>query len=207
MSIPAPRFVVFYNGVKEVEERRIFSLSDLYHNNKEKTALDSTYGGLELQVLVININRGKNKKLMELCKTLRDYSIYVATVRDYLKRFSVEEAIEKAINNCIEEDVLKEFLQKHRAEAKRMSIFEYDKEKHMQLLKDESKEEGREVGREEERISLICKIAKYHTPAEIAEMLESDLSSIELICNIVSEQEQPYNMKIVCEELAKRRNN
>ena len=35
-------------------------------------------------------------------------------------------------------DVLKDFLEKHRAEAKEMSIFEYDQEKHMRQEREEA---------------------------------------------------------------------
>lgn len=43
----------------------------------------------------------------------------------------LEEAVERAIKECIQEGILKEFLEKNRAEAKNMSIFEYDQEKHI----------------------------------------------------------------------------
>lgn len=43
----------------------------------------------------------------------------------------LEEAVERDIEECIQEGILKEFLEKNRAEAKNMSIFEYDQEKHI----------------------------------------------------------------------------
>lgn len=43
----------------------------------------------------------------------------------------ISEAVEQAIRECIEEDILAEFLTQNRAEAKQVSIYEYDEEKHM----------------------------------------------------------------------------
>ncbi len=61
--------------------------------------------------------------------------------------------MERAIDECIAEDVLKDFLTKHRAEAKAMSIFEYDQEKHIRQEREEAWEEGRASGLKEGQIS------------------------------------------------------
>ncbi len=83
---------------------------------------------LELKVLVININEGYNQKLMESCQILKEYAQYVSKVRTYKKTLSLNEAVEKAVEECIQEGILREFLLKHRAEVVAMSIFEYDRE-------------------------------------------------------------------------------
>ena len=59
---------------------------------------------------------------------------------------SLEDAAERAICECIEEGILKEFLEQHRAEAKAMSIFEYDQEKHLRMEREEAWEEGQREG-------------------------------------------------------------
>ena len=59
---------------------------------------------------------------------------------------SLEDAVEQAICECIEEGILKEFLEQHRAEAKAMSIFEYDQEKHLRMEREEAWEEGQREG-------------------------------------------------------------
>ena len=69
--------------------------------------------------------------------------IYVDKVRRYLKRMPIEEAVERVIDECIQERILVDFLRKHRAEAKAVSIFEYDQEKHMKFIREEGWEEGR----------------------------------------------------------------
>ena len=59
----------------------------------------------------------------------------------------ISEAVEQAIRECIEEDILAEFLTQNRAEAKQVSIYEYDEEKHMRQEREASWEEGWEEGR------------------------------------------------------------
>ena len=50
--------------------------------------------------------------------------------------------MDRAIDECITEGVLEEFLKKHKAEAKEMSIFEYDQEKHMRQEREAAWEDG-----------------------------------------------------------------
>ena len=89
----------------------------------------------------------------------------------------MEEAVERAIRECIQEDILKDFLEKHRAEAKEMSIFEYDQEKHMRQEREAAWEAGRNSGLEEGKMqtlqALVCKkLDKGRSIAEIAADLE-----------------------------------
>lgn len=59
--------------------------------------------------------------------------------------------MERAITECIREDILADFLRKNRAEAKKVSIYEYDEERHMRFVREEGLEEGRKEGRKEGR--------------------------------------------------------
>ncbi|WP_277258111.1 hypothetical protein [Merdimonas faecis] len=72
---------------------------------------------------------------MAACRTLWEYAEYTDRVRRYAKELPIAEAVERAITECIREGILKEFLRKNRAEAKRMSIYEYDQEKHLRQVK------------------------------------------------------------------------
>ena len=58
----------------------------------------------------VNINLGKNQKLLEQCQTLKEYAIYVKKVRTYAKSMKVEEAVDRAVTECINEGILREFL-------------------------------------------------------------------------------------------------
>lgn len=139
MEIPTPGFVIFYNGQEEQPDRQELKLSDMFSVHTEDP-------NLELKVTMININRGHNQKLLAACKTLGDYAEYTARVREYAKVMPLEEAVERAITECIRENILAEFLKKNRAEAKRVSIYEYDEEKHMRQTREEGYEQGREDG-------------------------------------------------------------
>ena len=92
---------------------------------------------------MININRGHNEALMKQCKKLRDYAEFIGRVRDELKEASsLEEAVEAAVNYCIRNDILAEFLSSHRAEVCEVILTEYDEELHIASEKEISREEG-----------------------------------------------------------------
>jgi len=112
---------------------------------------------LELKVKMLNVNKGHSQQLMNACKTLKDYAEYTDLVRQYGKTKSVEEAVECAITECIKEGILAEFLMRNRAEAKKMSIYEYDQEKHMRMQREADLMEGRTEGRTQQLISQVCK--------------------------------------------------
>ena len=77
-KIPAPFFIVFYNGTEKQEEYWEGSLSESYENLNGEPRL-------ELKVITLNINEGHNKELIEQCQTLREYAQYVAKVRKYIR--------------------------------------------------------------------------------------------------------------------------
>ena len=65
---------------------------------------------------------------MQHCNTLNEYAQYVARVRHYAADMSLDQAVERAVDECIREGILAEFLTCNRNEVISMSIFEYDKE-------------------------------------------------------------------------------
>ena len=178
IELPPPRFVIFYNGKVEQPDRQILKLSDLYTIKEECS--------LELEAVMLNVNSGHNKELMEMSHTLWEYAEYTARVREYAEVMELEEAVERAIEECIQEGILKEFLEKNRAEAKNMSIFEYDQEKHIKQEREEAWEEGRKEGKKAGERDMLLKLAekklrKGKTIAEIAEELEESEKTIKEI--------------------------
>lgn len=139
IELPRPEFLVFYNGPEELPERQILRLSEMYSGEEGETRL-------ELEVVLLNICGEKNKEIKEACRTLREYAEYTDRIRRYTKEMSLNEAVERAIQECIREGILKDFLEKHRTEAKTMSIFEYDQEKHMRMEREEAMEDGIQKG-------------------------------------------------------------
>ena len=148
-QIPTPEFVIFYNGEEERPERETLKLSDLY-TFREKDKEDGKTGKadfkLELKAELLNICGDNNKALKEACRTLREYAVFTDKMRKYTKTMDIQAAAERTIEECIQEDILREFLTKHRAEVRTMSIFEYDQEKHMRQEREQAWEEGWEAG-------------------------------------------------------------
>ena len=135
IPIPAPRFVVFYNGMDYQPERQTLKLSDAYEKWQENPEL-------ELTVTMYNINYGCNREIMDACRTLKEYAMYAERVRTYVKQMPLKEAVERAIEECIEEGILTDFLRENKAEAIKVSIYEYDEELHFKTLRDEGYESG-----------------------------------------------------------------
>ena len=100
----------------------------------------------ELKVMVLNINAGHNEELMEQCRMLKEYAQYVARVRGYAGSMKLEEAVRRAIRECITEGILTDFLRKNRAEVEMVSILEYDKEYEEKKLRQAEYKAGEQAG-------------------------------------------------------------
>jgi hypothetical protein len=137
--IPTPKFLVFYNGKEDRPDVEEFKLSDSYEIQTDDPAL-------ELKATVLNINLGHNQELLNTCKTLKEYSIFVEKLRRYSEQMTIKQASLKAINECIHEGVLVEFLEANKAEVIYMNIFEYNEEKVLRMTKEEGYEMGYDCG-------------------------------------------------------------
>ena len=177
VQIPTPQFIIFYNGIEELPDRTVLKLSDAYSVKEDQPAL-------ELTAIMLNINSGHNETLKNTCKSLKDYSEYTRRVREYAEVRPLEEAVEQAITECIEENILAEFLKQNRAEAKSVSIYEYDQEKHMRQEREASREEGREALLKE---LIQKKLAKGYSIPDIAEALEEEET---LISKLIQEMQE-----------------
>lgn len=142
IKIPTPRYTVLYNGVEELPNQTKLKLSDSFINQ-------DTSGDFEWTATMININNGKNDDLLERCQPLRDYMTLVNKIRSNNETMELEDAVDEAVKYCIEHDVLKAFLTKHRAEVKDMCITEFNEK----VFVDGVREEGRAEGRTEGKVS------------------------------------------------------
>ena len=143
LKLPVPKLVVFYNGEKDTEDEVTLKLSDSFPKGSNPD--------IEVRVRMININYGRNRKLLEACRPLKEYSWLVAEVRKDKEQGGIESAIDKAITDMPENFVLKPFLVAHRAEVKGMLVAEYNEAETMELFREEGREEGRAEGRAEGR--------------------------------------------------------
>ena len=204
-KIPAPKFMVFYNGTDAVDDRVELRLSNAYEHLAGEP-------DLELKVLMLNVNEGHNKELMEQCQTLKEYAIYVARVRKYTSEMNLNDAVVRAIDECIKEGILVEFLRKNRSEVKMVSILEYDNEWEEKKLRKAEYEAGRsegieigksegieigktegieigkskgiEIGRDKAMAEFVCNMIKYGFSIEkIAEVTGKNAEQIQTILN------------------------
>ena len=224
-KIPLPRFVVFYNGDQEEPERQILKLSDSYLKQSEEP-------DLELKVTMLNINYGKNRDLMEKCESLKGYMIFNDKVKSYKKNVPIREAVKRAVDECIEENVLVNFLSKNRAEVMEMNIFMYDQKLHEEVIAEEAQERGWAKGMAEGKIEgmvqgmaegmaqgmaqgmdkgimlrlitqTVKKLKRGKSVETIAEELEEEISVIKEICDAVENNASEYDVDKIYESIAK----
>ena len=131
---------------------------------------------------MLNINVGYNKELLVACKTLGDYAEFVHRVRVCAETMSIE--VDRTIGECIREDILREFLEKNRAEAKSMSIYEYNQEEHIKLEREDAFEDGLAEG-------IVCTARKYNaSEEEIIKQLMEELSFDEARAKVIMKEVQ-----------------
>ncbi len=140
VKIPAPHFVMFYNGAAKQPERMTYRLSELFFREEKEP-------GLELVVTAVNINPGCSQELLDKCESLRGYMAFVEKVRVKLAaEVKLEEAVRQSVNECISENILEDFFGEHREEIVEMGIFEFDQELHDRVLREDGEAIGIEKG-------------------------------------------------------------
>ena len=142
LKIPVPEFYVFYNGEEPYPSDKTLKLSEAFIERGTET-------NLELTVKVININRQNRHPVLENCRTMQEYSIFVETVRKW-KEIDSQNGFEKAVEECIENNILREYLKRKTKEVLNMLLAEYDYETDIAVQRAEEHEiafaEGIEQG-------------------------------------------------------------
>lgn len=186
VKVPTPHFVVFYNGETEQEAETILRLSHSFQQKTDKPEL-------ELMVRVLNINLDKKQEVLEACQLLKEYMLLVNKIRRYTDEYKdINQAVEQAVTECIEENILADFLRKNRAEAIEMCIFEYDDKREKELIRkaeySEGMKEGERIGREAgkkeeaERIFNIYQLFRAnYTENQIKEKLGMNVEEVRKI--------------------------
>ena len=119
--------------------------------------------------------------------------LYVDKVRNYAKAMPTRDAVNRAVDECIKEGILADFLMKYKAEAIEVSIFEYNEADHMAYVH----EEGLEKGRIEERISLTRKmLAKNIDAAQIADIYEEEEVIVKKMISLIENNPQKTNAEL-----------
>ena len=163
LEIPFPQYIVFYNGTEERPEREELKLSNLFiGNGKGKKP------SLECTALVLNVNYGHNKELMERCKTLKQYAQFIAEIRRNLAYgMKAQEAVEEAVNECIKNDILADILRKNRGEIVDSILTEWDEDEYRDYLKEEGIKIGEERGEFKGKIETTIEMCQeFHISKE-----------------------------------------
>ena len=133
LLLPAPRFIVFYNGKQEIEDK-VLRLKDAFPENvRDKSDID-------ISVKMLNINYGHNKNLMDKCDALKQYSLFISRIRKYSESLGIDEAINKSIDD-MPDGRLKSYFEWHRAEVLQMLFTEYDEKDYIDAIRKEAKDD------------------------------------------------------------------
>ncbi len=140
LKIPTPQYIVFYNGTTSMPDRKELRLSDAFQQ-------PTTQPDIEVVAHMLNINYGHNKELMERCQKLKEYAQFIDIIRHYLKenkQWSNEQAISKAIDDCIQNNILRDILQKERLKVMASILSEFDEVGYKEMIRQEAYEDAYE---------------------------------------------------------------
>ena len=178
-KLPIPQYFVFYNGTKEQPDETILQLTDAF-----ESVSDNRQPCLQCTAVMLNINYGHNLALMEKCQRLKEYSIFVDTVRIQCKKTSdPRHAVTKAVDICIEKEILRDVLVKHKAEVISMVLTSFNQKAYEKDLYEEGVEEGIKEGLDLGRMQMAQEIALrlFHSgnsPEQIAQLTGVDVEAV-----------------------------
>ena len=204
IMIPTPHFVVFYNGVEKRPEYEEMRLSQSFYHQMEEPEI-------ELVCKTYNIKPQNNQELKSKATVLDGYTYFVEKVREIqMKNMTLAEAIDAAIEDCIQNHILEDFFRNRKDEVRKMTHLDYTGERREKLIRKEEYEDGRAAGRAEGRaegrvklISLIIKkVQRGKDLLFIADAVEEPVEVIQPIYEAVvaapgADAEQIYE-KLYC---------
>ena len=145
--LPSPKFIVFYNGSKDEPDQKLRRLTDAF---AEEGAPEESC--LECCATMLNINYGHNYELMEKCRRLEEYSVFVAEVRKALEEGGDQrQAVDDAIDICIEKGVLRDILIKERAAIMNM-VLSCTEKQYDRLVRKELEQQEKRIKEQEDRM-------------------------------------------------------
>ena len=148
IRLPMPQYLVFYNGREDQPDEVELRLSDAFAlAGKAGVFVEKQEPVLECRVRMLNINLGHNQGLMQGCHRLWEYAVFVGEVNKNLdKGYPLERAVNRAIDDCICQDILKDILTQSRSEVLNMLLTEFDAKRHWQNTYEEGLRAGRAEG-------------------------------------------------------------
>lgn len=174
VKIPTPRFLVFYNGEKNMPDVAKFRLSDAFIKPDKDGAHD-----FEWTATMLNINKGSNEALHKKCESLYHYSGYVAKIRDNLAEgMSLLGAVTQAVDFAIANNYLDGFFKREKGKIIMYSMAEFDQEAYDRRRR----EEGARQNAVEAAKSFYANGASFELIAKSLKM------TVEQVQEIVSEK-------------------
>lgn len=166
--LPSPKFIVFYNGSKDEPDQKILRLTDAFA--EEGMSGESC---LECCATMLNINYGHNYELMEKCRRLEEYSAFVAEVRKALEEGGNQrQAVDDAIDICIEKGVLRDILIRERAAIMNM-VLSCTEKQYERLVEKELEQQDKRI-KEQERLIKLNRILVQEKKYELLERIQDD---------------------------------
>ena len=145
VQIPTPHFVVFYNGLEKRPEMEVLRLSNSFIKATDDPEI-------ELKCTVYNINKNNNVAFLSQSPVLSQYMFFVDRIRANIQQdMELEKAIEEAIEYCIHQHILEDFLRQRRAEVTKTMTLDYTWERREGIIRREEREDGRAEGHIEGR--------------------------------------------------------
>jgi len=149
VKIPAPEFIVLYNGKDEYPDYQELCLSASFKETSGLSNDNDKSPPLELMVQVYNINQGRNIDILKRSENLNGYSLFMGKIKEFNAHLPLDESVRAAVKYCIEHNVLKQFLECHSSEIINMLFEDITMEEIAEIRGNERYEEGLEQGREQ----------------------------------------------------------
>ena len=142
LMMAPPSFFVLIFGDKDTPELQVEPLSKHYTEKPPKNSM-------ELVVNVYDICYSEDNKILKRSKTLREYSMFISFVNEYLDReMSLEEAVAASVKRAKEEGILVDFLNKYATEVEGM-LTGITVEEYGMVMKKEGFEDGKAAEKHE----------------------------------------------------------
>lgn len=197
VKIPVPQYIVFYNGntewMKDLDKWEL-SLSEAF----EMPEKEDVKPCLECKATVYNINYGHNEALMKQCRTLEEYSILNYKIADNLAMGeTLPVAVDMAVRECIEQNILREFLIKHQAEVIGMILEEFNMKEFLEMDRRDEFAAGREEGLRQGIEKGIEQGIKHEHGRMVVEVVDSAMTNfhvdLETACEGLGITVEEYN--------------
>ncbi|WP_180994780.1 hypothetical protein [Clostridium sp. chh4-2] len=175
LQLPFPQYFVFYNGTRKEPDRQELYLSSSFPDRGVKKP------ALECTAVMLNINRGNNQQLMERCGRLQEYSFFIAAIRDNLMAgMTIEEAVEQAVDLCIEREILSDILIQNRGDIVNTLLTEYNEEKYLNGLREYERSEGKTEGMAEAVLALLEDLGEVPEELRKTILSEADINTLKV---------------------------